>query len=116
VHATLTSPTVGTTAVATQSSAASSSGAGDSLPASLKPNHSEGVNLGLTPPTAAGTYTFSYALTVDGAQTQLTQVMGPILLAPVAHKWGGQACSTNAEMLQQIPAVTDPPPGYICRA
>jgi hypothetical protein len=30
----------------------------------------------LTPPTAAGTYTFSYALTVDGAQTQFTQARG----------------------------------------
>ena len=114
LHATLTSATVGTTAVATQSSSGYASNAGVSLPASLQPNQSLDINLGLTPPTAAGTYTFSYALTADGAQTQFTQARGPMLLAPVAHKWGGQACSTNAAMLQQIPTVTDPPTGYIC--
>ena len=37
----------------------------------------------------------------------------PMLLAPVAHVWNGQAC-TAASMLAQIPPATNPPTPYIC--
>jgi hypothetical protein len=72
------------------------------------------INVGLTAPTAAATYVFSFAVTVDGAAPVYFSDSQPTLLAPVAHKWTGPACEKSA-MLAQIPTtVTNPPTRYIC--
>jgi hypothetical protein len=82
------------------------------LPAVLPPGIIMYLNVQLTAPTASGTYTFAVALTTDGAMLPFTASTS-MLLAPVAHVWNGQACSSSS-MLAQIPPATNPPTPYIC--
>ncbi len=51
-------------------------------------------------------------MTADGTPLPFTGE-GSLLLAPVAHVWNGQAC-TSSGMLAQIPPATNPPTSYIC--
>ena len=87
---------------------------GGTLPLPLP--HGQGLNfaLGITQPRAPGTYTFTIRLVTD-AGTLTFVPTAPVLLAPVAHKWSGDAC-TAAAMQAQIPQATDPPTTYICPA
>jgi hypothetical protein len=64
----------------------------------------------LTPPTALGTYRFSFSVRVDGANLPFALFTDDLLLGP-ARKWTGAACATPA-MQSQIPVgSTD---AYIC--
>lgn len=81
------------------------------LPVVLAPNQAITVEVGMKPPTAAGSYTFDFGLGVDSATTTFVSVGPPTLLAPTAHTWSGQACETPA-MKAQIP--TSPHADYIC--
>jgi len=82
------------------------------LPAVLPPGVVMYLYIGLTAPTAPGTYTFAASITADGSQLPFTGGTS-MLIAPVAHVWNGQAC-TSAGMLAQIPPATNPPTPYIC--
>jgi hypothetical protein len=83
------------------------------LPLKLAPNLQLPLVVGLTPPTAPGTYTFAIGIGVDGGAVTYSPGQEPMLLAPIAHQWDGQACQANA-MQSQIPAATNPPTYYIC--
>lgn len=91
-----------------------SSGNFGPLPAALPPGSAMYLNVTITAPTAPGTYAFAINLTADGAQLPYSGNTS-LLLAPVAHQWNGQACTTSS-MLTQIPPATNPPTGYICPA
>lgn len=86
---------------------------GTALPITLKPGVSILVNVGITAPTSPGQYAFAFAVSVDGAAPVYFSTATPTLLAPIAHKWTGQACLT-AIMQQQIPPATSPSSYYIC--
>ena len=60
----------------------------------------------------AGTYTFSFGLSIDKQAPIFTTTSPPTLLATPAHEWNGEACTTAA-MQAQIPA-TDTTTMYIC--
>jgi hypothetical protein len=80
------------------------------LPLTRKPGQSLNMNLTMTPPTAPGTYHFSFSVKVDGANVTFAPLTDDLLLAP-ARKWNGAAC-LKPEMQAQIPAgSTD---AYIC--
>jgi hypothetical protein len=100
----------GTIVTATQQP--SSSGTFGPLPAVLPPGVFMYLYIGVTAPSAPGTYTFAVSLTADGAALPFTDGTS-MLLAPVAHVWNGQAC-TSSSMLAQIPPATNPPTPYIC--
>jgi len=70
------------------------------------------AELGVTMPTAAGTYTLALTVSADGSAPITIPFADPILLAPVAHDWDGQACTTSA-MQSQIPTANPTTP-YIC--
>src|SRR5262249_31391220 len=65
---------------------------GTPLPSSLKPGVGYGLNLGVVPPTAPGSYTFALGIALDSAAPVFAPISHPVLLASVAHKWTGQAC------------------------
>ena len=71
------------------------------------------INVGLTPPAAAGTYSFGFSLVFDDGQPQLISTMAPTLFDSAAAKWTAQAC-TDASMLSQIPA-SDTSGKYVCQ-
>lgn len=102
---------VGTIVAATQSGPPPSDGFGP-LPAVLPPGIIMFLHLGLTAPVAQGTYAFAVSVTVDGTQLPFTNA-ALLLLAPIAHTWNAQAC-TSSGMLAQIPPATNPPTPYIC--
>lgn len=81
------------------------------LPVTLAPGQGFVLNIGLTPPTVAGTYTFAFAVTADGATLPYMQATPNVLLAPIAHTWSGQACQ-SATMKSQIPST--PNAAYVC--
>jgi len=85
------------------------------LPISLQPGHMMTIEVAVTPPSAEGYYTFAFALTVDGANTGTVAYSLMTLIAPVAHEWGGAACTTSA--MQALIAKEPPPTAsteYIC--
>jgi hypothetical protein len=82
------------------------------LPVSLPPGQAIPINVGLTVPTAAGTYTFGFGLTIDGAAPVFVSAP-PTLFAP-ARDWTGDACKAPA-MQSQIPSASSPT-YYICPA
>lgn len=82
------------------------------LPVTLKPGVALPINVGMTPPTALATYTFTFQITVDGGTT--TASAPPTLLGPVAHEWGGSACMSSS-MESQIPQASSPT-YYLCPA
>jgi hypothetical protein len=81
------------------------------LPLALGPGHVVFVFVGMSKPSAAGQYTLTMGLQVDG-KTSYSPASPSLLLAPVAHKWTGQACQSPA-MLAQITATT-PETYYLC--
>ncbi len=82
------------------------------LPAILAPQDAYFANLGVTMPTAAGTYTLALVYAADGVAPVSVPFADPILIAPVAHDWDGTACTTAA-MQTQIPS-SNPTTPYIC--
>ncbi len=66
--------------------------------------------IALTPPTALGTYRFSFSVTADGARLPFASLTDDMLLGP-ARKWTGAACAQPA-MQSQIPSGS--PDDYIC--
>ncbi|HEX9039190.1 MAG TPA: hypothetical protein VF808_19575 [Ktedonobacterales bacterium] len=78
------------------------------LPVALAPGVAMSVNIGVTAPTAQGTYSFAFGFVVDGAAPAYISVT-PTLLAPIAHLWG--YCTTAVEA--QIPTTKDDT-YYIC--
>lgn len=82
------------------------------LPAVLPPGIVMYLHVAITVPAARGTYSFAVSVTADGTQLPFTS-SASMLLAPVAHIWNGQACTTSS-MLAQIPPATNPPTPYIC--
>jgi hypothetical protein len=82
------------------------------LPVALKPGDTLPINVGMTVPTTPDTYAFSFQIVADGAT--IIASAPPTLLAPVAHEWTGQAC-TSPSMQSQIPAASTPT-YYICPA
>ncbi len=83
------------------------------LPISLGPGQQLIVNVGLTPPTAVGTYTFGFYLNFDNGQPVKISTMAPTLFDPAATKWTAQACM-QATMLSQIPT-SDTSGKYVCQ-
>ena len=79
----------------------------------LAPGQLLEVNDDITAPTAPGTYTFGFAVAVDGDSPVFFSSSPATLLAPVAHKWSGKGCTAPA-MLAQIPSATTPATFYIC--
>jgi hypothetical protein len=73
------------------------------LPLTREPGQSVLLVLSLTPPTAPGTYNFSFSLTIDGAQTPAAPLADDLLLDSTARTWTGDACATPA-MKAQIPS------------
>lgn len=112
-HAVFPGSSVGTTVTMTQTQA-SLNLPGDNLgklPLTLKPGQSIPLELGMdTQP--AGTYTFAFGFTFDGASPIFSASSPSTLLAPVAHKWTGFACQQPALEAQITP--TNPETYYIC--
>lgn len=74
------------------------------------------IKVQVIPPTTPGDYVFSLGLVTQNRATAFVPAVSastPILLAPVAHKWDGQACQAP-NMASQIPPETNPPTYYIC--
>jgi hypothetical protein len=92
------------------------------LPVNIAPGKSIEVNVGVTPPTAPGTYGFGFTIVVDsvdpgaapGQFSTMVVEAEPILLAPVAHKWSGKGCERPAMLAQIPPEATNPPTMYVC--
>jgi hypothetical protein len=81
------------------------------LPFSLAPGKSVTLFVGMDTPQPAGQYGFSFSLQLDG--TPVSSPNSPVvLLAPVAHEWGGLACQTPSFLAQITP--TNPESYYIC--
>lgn len=99
------------TAVPTTSTDLSDSAA-PPLPITLGPGQQLVVNIGLTPPLIAGTYTFGFYLIFDSGQPQAISKMTPTLFDSAATKWTAQACTQTAA-LSQIPA-SDTSNKYVC--
>ncbi len=81
------------------------------LPLSLAPGKWYQVVIGVTPPTAAGTYTFSLGLAVGSAAPVYFATGAPALFAPVTQEWNGKNCEAAA-MKAQI--ATSSQSYYIC--
>jgi hypothetical protein len=84
------------------------------LPLSLAPGARVSILFSLTAPTAPGTYRFTLALRFDSVAATNFWTSNPALLAPVAHRWNGQACEVSG-MKSQIPT-TGAEKFYICPA
>jgi hypothetical protein len=82
------------------------------LPLALGPDKAVQISTTIAPPSAAGKYTFTFGLRLDG-QTIYSAASPVVLLAPVAHHWSGLACQNSPAMLAQI-TPTNPETYYIC--
>lgn len=82
------------------------------LPVKLGPGQELLFDMGVTPPTAPGTYTFAFELSYDTVTSAPISTMTPTLFDSAAVKWSGQTC-TKPALLSQIPA-TDTQHQYIC--
>ena len=110
--------TTGAQVTATQVGTGDSSGNGGPnaapLPVSLGPGQMLVFGLGVTPPTAAGAYTFAFGLNYDSVTAAPITTMQPTLFDSAAVKWNGQNC-TKPALQSQIPtAATNPPTNYVC--
>ncbi|HEY1388207.1 MAG TPA: hypothetical protein VGF38_06645 [Ktedonobacterales bacterium] len=84
------------------------------LPISLGPGQMLIFSMGITPPIAAGTYSFAFGLNYDAVTAAPISTMQPTLFDTLAQKWNGQNC-TSPTLLSQIPTtVTNPPTNYVC--
>jgi len=82
------------------------------LPIKLGPGQRIGINLGLTPPTALGMYTFAFALGYDNTSAAPISTMPPTLFDSAAIAWSGSNCDAHA-LLAQIPT-SDTQNRYVC--
>ena len=82
------------------------------FPVSLKPHGAFSINVGIAPPSSPGSYAFAFGLAQGAEATAFLPGTEPVLLAPVAQKWAGTAC-TKPSMQSQIPA-TPANAHYIC--
>jgi hypothetical protein len=82
------------------------------LPVSLKPHKAISIDVGIALPSSDGTYTFAFGVAQDSSATVFLPAARPILLAPIAHQWTGEACQQPA-MQSQIPPASSPT-YYIC--
>jgi hypothetical protein len=80
------------------------------LPVRLAPGANLPLLIEITPPTASGTYRFSFSVRVDGANLPFAPLSTDVLLAS-ARKWSGPAC-LKPEMQAQIPSGSAD--SYIC--
>jgi hypothetical protein len=84
------------------------------LPISLGPGQMLVFSMGITPPIAAGTYSFAFGLTYDSVTAAPISTMQPTIFDTLAEKWNGQNCTTPT-LLSQIPTtVTNPVTNYVC--
>jgi hypothetical protein len=84
------------------------------LPIRLGPGQMLVVTLGVTPPTALGTYNFAFGLSYDSVTSAPISTMQPTLFDSATVAWNGQNCAKPA-LLSQIPAaITNPPTDYVC--
>lgn len=109
---------VGATATANQRGANTSDVSGDQinygpLPVTLRPGQAMSIEVDVTPPTAAGYYTFSLALRVDGAAPTTVAYSPPTLLTSNVRAWDGKACEQPA-MQAQIPTSASGAANYLC--
>ena len=77
----------------------------------LPPNQSRVLTFTFPPPTAPGTYQFSFSVTIDGAKTPFAALPDQLLLDRAARAWTGDACATPT-MQAQIPSGSAD--SYIC--
>jgi Putative zinc-finger len=82
------------------------------LPIGLGPGQMLVIALGVTPPTAPGTYTFAFGLNYDTVISAPISTMEPTLFDSAAVKWNGGNC-TKPALLNQIPA-SDTTGRYVC--
>jgi hypothetical protein len=84
------------------------------LPISLGPGQMVIFTMGVTPPIAAGTYTFAFGLNYDAVTAAPISTMQPTIFDTLAETWNGQNC-LSPTLLSQIPTtVTNPPTNYVC--
>jgi hypothetical protein len=119
-HATFSPPaTAGSAVEMTQTNAevaapGSGQGIAGEFPLELGPRQSVWFQLDMDQPTSPGLYSFTFGLMMDNAGITFDPYTGPtVLLAPVAHKWSGQACLSQPGLLSQI-TPTNPETYYIC--
>lgn len=118
LHATFSSTDgAGATVTAVQTGTSSVPQAGGKtispLPVTLASGSGVTIDVGITVPTAPGTYTFAFSLVVDGAAPVTFGKTDPLLFAPVARSWSGQGCTTPA-MQALIPASAGQDDQFIC--
>jgi hypothetical protein len=82
------------------------------LPISLGPGQMLTIDVGVSAPTAAGTYTFAFGLNYDTVSNAPISMTPATLLDSAAVKWGGLNCAKPA-LLAQIPA-SDTQNRYVC--
>jgi hypothetical protein len=81
------------------------------LPVTLQTGQSLSIEVGVTPPSAPGYYTFAFALTVDGATSGVIAYSPQTLIDTTnAHEWNGKNCETPA-MQTQIAQTPTPATG-----
>lgn len=83
-----------------------------SLPISLGPGQMLTIDVAVSAPTAAGTYTFAFGLNYDTVSNAAISMTPPTLLDSAAVRWGGRNCIKPA-LLSQIPT-SDTQNRYIC--
>lgn len=81
------------------------------LPVQLGPGQMLVINMGVMPPTAAGTYTFAFGLNYDSVVSAPVSTMTPTIFDSAAIKWTGSNCTAPA-LLSQIP--TGATGKYVC--
>ena len=82
------------------------------LPIKLGPDQRIRINLGLTPPTAQGSYTFTFSLSYDNTPAATISTMPPTLFDSAAVEWSGSNCAAPT-LLAQIPT-SDTQNRYVC--
>ena len=82
------------------------------MPVSLGPGQMLIIVIGVTVPTAPGTYTFAFGLNYDNVTSAPISTMQPTLFDSAAVKWNGSNC-TKPALLSQIPA-SDTTGKYVC--
>jgi hypothetical protein len=114
VHATFAADaTTGATVTATPSTSTNlPDGVAPPLPIMLGPGQQLIVNVGLTPPTTAGTYTFGFYLIFDDGQPVQISTMAPTLFDAAATRWTALACTQDE--LSQI-STSDTSGKYVCQ-
>ncbi|HEX6543430.1 MAG TPA: hypothetical protein VF040_16860 [Ktedonobacterales bacterium] len=115
LHATFAADaTTGARAAAAQVSTGTEANGGHvpPLPLQLGPGQRIRINVGLTPPTTPGTYTFAFALSYDTVTDAPISAMPPTLFDSATVTWNGQNC-TRAAMVSQIPS-DDTQSRYVC--